>query len=210
MSKAKTALSHMKQREKRPSFIMEKIFFGDSMRPFIIFCILILMTTLACAGGSVNTPAESDSPVEAVVTESISDLTEEAVTPTATLSPANVIYVDTLEQEVYPFEQHGKCSFAEAIMAANTGKQLDTCNTGVLGDSVIELMPVEYVFTQVGHSAPVYEWLISVTDVGTALPSLAYPMTMHGNGAILTRDENAEAFRFFEIMINAMLMMDNI
>ncbi len=180
------------------------------MRSFIVFCILILMTTLACVGGNVSTPAESNSPTEEAVTQIASEPTGEPVTPTSTSSPANVIYVDTLEQEVYPFVQNGKCSFAEAIMAANTGKPFDSCNTGELGQSVIELMPGEYVFTQVDESPPIYEWLISVTDVGTALPPIVYPMTIHGNGAVLTRDENAEPFRFFELMVNSTLTMNNI
>jgi predicted outer membrane repeat protein len=180
------------------------------MRPFIVFTIILLVTTLACGGGNVSTPAESNSPTEEAVTQIASDPTGEPVTPTSTSSPANVIYVDTLEQEVYPFVQNGKCSFAEAIMAANTGKQFDSCNTGVLGESVIELMRGEYVFTQVDQSPPIYEWLISVTDVGTALPPIVYPLTIHGNGAILTRDENAEPFRFFELMVNSTLTMNNI
>lgn len=180
------------------------------MRPLIVFCTVILMTTLACVGGNVGAPAESNSPTEEAATQIASAPTGELVTPTSTLSPANVIYVDTLEQEVYPFVQNGKCSFAEAIMAANTGKQFDSCNTGALGESIIELMPGEYVFTQVDQSPQVYEWLISVTDIGTALPPIVYPMTIHGNGAILTRDENAEPFRFFELMVNSTLTMNNI
>ncbi len=180
------------------------------MRPLIVFCTVILMTTLACVGGDVGAPAESNSPTEEAATQIASVPTGELVTPTSTSSPANVIYVDTLEQEVYPFVQNGKCSFAEAIMAANTGKQFDSCNTGALGESVIELMPGEYVFTQVDASPPIYEWLISVTNVGAALPPIVYPVTIHGNGAVLTRDENAEPFRFFELMVNSTLTMNNI
>lgn len=180
------------------------------MRSIIIFMIVILAVTLACGSGGVSTPVVSNSNTEDVTTQIASQPTENLVTATVTSSPENVIFVDTLEQEVYPFEQNGKCSFAEAIMAANTAKQFDSCNTGILGESVIELMPGEYVFTQVDQSPPVYEWLISVTDVGTALPMIAYPMTIHGNGAILTRAENSEPFRFFELMVNSTLTMNNI
>jgi predicted outer membrane repeat protein len=80
----------------------------------------------------------------------------------------------------------------------------------VLGQTVIELMPGEYIFTKRDQSPPPYEWLISVVEVGTALPPIVYPLTIHGNGAVLTRDENAEPFRFFELMVNATLTMNNI
>lgn len=180
------------------------------MRSFIIFMIAILVVTLACGSGDIGTPAVSTSNTDEAVTQIASNPTEDLVTPTITPAPANVIYVDTLEQEVYPFIQNGKCSFAEAIMAANTEKQFDSCSTGILGQSVIELMPGEYIFTQVDQSPPIYEWLISVTDVGTALPPIVYPVTIHGNGAILTRAENSEPFRFFELMVNSTLTMNNI
>jgi predicted outer membrane repeat protein len=193
------------------------------MRAFATLFFVLVLSTLACGSGNINTPAVSNSPTEeAAVTQTASDPasetatppasdpTEEPVTPTATPSPANVIFVDTLEQEVYPFIENGKCSLAEAIMAANTARQFDSCNTGVLGESVIELMPGEYVFTQVDQSPPVYEWLISMTQVGTSLPPIISPTTIHGNGAVLTRDENAEPFRFFELMTNSTLTMNNI
>ena len=183
------------------------------MRPFETMFVILILTSIACGGGVVTTPApviSTDADVPLIATSALSSPTEESVTPTLTPSPANVIFVNTLEQEVYPFVQNGKCSFAEAIMAANTAKQFDSCNAGVLGESVIELMTGEYVFTQVDESPPVYEWLISVTDVGTALPPIAYPMTIHGNDATLTRAENAEPLRFFELMVNSTLTMDNI
>lgn len=180
------------------------------MRPLILFVIVMLIATLACGSGDVSTPVVSNSSTQEVVTQIASNPAESLVTPTTTPTPENVIYVDTLEQEVYPFIQNGKCSFAEAIMAANTAKQFDSCNTGVLGESVIELMPGEYVFTQVDQSPPIFEWLVSVTDVGTALPPIVYPITIHGNGATLTRAENAEPFRFFELKVNSKLTMNNI
>src|SRR5688572_4775282 len=179
------------------------------MHAFQTLLLILVLTTLACGSTPVNTPLPVTS-ADGISTPSALNPTDDSVTPTVTASPENVIYVDTFEQEVYPFIQNGKCSFAEAIMAANTEKQFDTCNTGVLGQSIIELMPGDYVFTQVDQSPPVYEWLISVTDVGTALPPIVYPVIIHGNGATLTRDENAEPFRFFELMVNATLSMNNI
>ena len=89
------------------------------MRAFIALFFVLILLTLACGSGNINTPAISNSPTKgAAVTQAASSPTEESVTPTATPSPANVIFVDTLEQEVYPFIQNGKCSLAEAIMAA--------------------------------------------------------------------------------------------
>lgn len=181
------------------------------MRAFVTLFLVLILSILACGGGNIQTPSASNLPTETVTaTQTVSSPIEERHTPTITPSPANVIFVDTLEQEVYPFLQNGKCSLAEAIMAANTARQFDSCNIGVLGESVIELMPGEYVFTQADRSPPVYEWLVSVTDVGTALPPIVYPVTIHGNGAVLSRDENAEPFRFFELMVNGALSMDNI
>ncbi len=183
------------------------------MRPFVTLFLILALMSIACGSGTVSTPApvvSTDVNVPSSTAFVSSSPTDEPVPPTSTPSPENVIFVDTLEQEVYPFAHNGKCSLAEAIMAANTAKQFDSCKTGVLGESVIELMPGEYVFTQVDQSPPVYEWLISVTDVGTALPPIAYPMTIHGNGATLTRAENAEPFRFFELMVNSTLTMDNL
>ena len=183
------------------------------MRPFVTLFVILVLMSIACGSGTVSTPApvvSTDANVPSSTAFVSSNPTDEPVPPTSTPSPENVIFVDTLEQEVYPFAQNGKCSLAEAIMAANTAKQFDSCKTGVLGESVIELMPGEYIFTQVDESPPVYEWLISVTEVGTALPPIAYPVTIHGNGATLTRAENAEPFRFFELMVNSTLTMNNI
>ncbi|MDL1941046.1 hypothetical protein FBQ99_01730 [Chloroflexi bacterium CFX2] len=162
---------------------------------------------------SVTTTPPPSKPIPDPVTPTVSSPQATPV-PAGTSTPAapkeGVIFVDTLEQEVYPFVQNGKCSLAEAIMAANTAKQFDSCNAGVPGKSVIELMPGEYVFTRVDQSPPVYEWLVSTTDTGTALPPIVSPVTIHGNGAVLTRGENAEPFRFFELMINSALTMNNV
>jgi predicted outer membrane repeat protein len=54
------------------------------------------------------------------------------------------------------------------------------------------------------------EWFVSVLDVGDALPPVLFPLTIHGNGAVLVRDEGAEPFRFFEVMVNSKLVLENI
>lgn len=179
-------------------------------RPLTLILTLTL-AAIACGTGT-NTPPPAD-PGTAPATQAVSspqptDLPQAASTPTAL--PQGLILVDTLQQETYPFEQNGKCSLAEAIIAANSGQPQDTCAAGVPGKSVIELTPGEYIFTQVDQSPPQFEWLISLTDVGTALPPIVFPVTIHGNGAVLTRAENAAPFRFFELMVNSTLTMNNI
>lgn len=181
------------------------------MRKTFIFISALGMVVLACQSLTM-TPAPTD-PVMGAATQTVSAAQATLLpvgTSTSTALPEGVIFVDTLEQEVYPFMENGKCSLAEAIIAANSGEPKDSCAAGVPGKSIISLMPGEYVFTQVDQSPPQFEWLISLTDVGTALPPITFPVTIHGNGAVLTRDENAEPFRFFELMINSTLTMDNI
>lgn len=182
---------------------------------YIGFLILILtLIMMACQSTGTNVPAatipastqEAVNGAESTSTSSVAEI----FTHTPAAPAKGVIQVDTLEQEVYPFVENGKCSLAEAIFAANAGKPQDSCAAGMIGETVIELMPGEYVFTQRDQTPPQYEWLISLVDVGTALPALAFPLTIHGNGATLTRDENAEPFRFFELMVNSKLTMDNI
>ena len=175
----------------------------------LVFSILIL-AALACQSAGTAIPTASP---PASVTETVSSPSPSPA-PTATLTstpPAQgVIHVNTLEQEVYPFKQNGKCSLGEAILAANLGKSQDSCEAGIPKQSVIELMPGEYHFTQVDHSPPQFDWLVSVVSVGDALPPIVFPLTIHGNGAILVRDDGAEPFRFFELLTNSGLTLSDI
>ena len=185
------------------------------MRPIRWFFAILILTTLACGSATVTPLPSQPQPVSAAETftppvPSTTDAPSAASTPAPTSVPPGYIYVDTLEQEVYPFVENGKCSLAEAIFAANAGEPKDSCAAGVPGETGIELMPGEYHFTQRNQAPPQFEWLISVVRVGTALPPIAFPLTIHGNGATLTRDEGAEPFRFFELMVNSKLTMDNI
>ncbi len=45
--------------------------------------------------------------------------------------------------------------------------------------------------------------------MGTALPPIVFPLTIQGNGATLIRDDGAEPFRFFEVMVNGALTLEN-
>lgn len=175
------------------------------MRSF--FVCLFVVALSACQASPV---APTTAPVEpsratstsAPATQTLSPAETPTPVPTAspTMSPAGVILVDTLEQEIYPFVENGKCSLGEAIFAANAGEPKDSCAAGIPGESIIELMPGEYHFTQRDQTPPQEAWVTSVVKVGTALPPIINALTIHGNGATLIRDEAAEPFRFFEVM----------
>ena len=190
------------------------------MRAFIVGLLILTLGMVACQSPSTTVPSINTSvptipsSVELsteTATASVSPFTEEpAATPSATALPDNVIRVDTFEQEVYPFLENGKCSFAEAIIAANSGEPKDSCAAGVQGESVIELMPGEYHFTEPDQSPPQFEWLATIVRVGNALPPIAFPLTIRGNGATLVRDEGSEPFRFLELAVNSTLTMSDI
>src|SRR5829696_9447185 len=125
------------------------------MRSYYPALAALMLVATACQGGAqpvvpVSTTAargfETPTLLPATLPASQTAAPPETHTPTAV--PAGLIRVDTLEQEVYPFVENGKCSLAEAIFAANSGQQKDSCEAGVPGESVIELMPGEYRFTQ--------------------------------------------------------------
>lgn len=180
---------------------MKKIFLSVS---------ILVLATAACQSGA--TPAPPIDPLTGAATEEV--LSPSATpfvlgTATPTLLPEGVIFVDTLEQEAYPFEENGKCSLGEAIYAANSGEAKDSCAAGVPGESVISLMPGEYHFSQPDQSPPQFDWLVSIVEIGSALPPVVFPLTIQGNGATLVRDEGAEPFRFFEVMVNGSLTLEN-
>ena len=172
---------------------MKKIFLSVS---------ILVLATVACQSGATPTPAD---PLTGITTREVHSPSATPVasgTATPTSLPKGFIVVDTLEQETYPFVEDGNCSLGEAIFAANSGEAKDTCAAGVPGESVISLMPGEYHFSQPDQSPPQFDWLVSIVEVGSALPPVVFPLTIQGNGATLIRDEGAEPFRFFEIMVN--------
>lgn len=191
-------------------------FLEISMRFIRIFLSILTLAAIACESATPapasTAPASDPNPPPASTPEPFS--TEPAITetlsPTGTMIPAGVIFVDTLEQESYPYLDNGKCSLAEAIIAANAGKPQDSCSAGVPGESVIELAPGEYRFTQRDTSPPQFEWTPSFREVGSALPPVVYPLVIRGNGATLLREEGSEPFRFFELMVNSKLTLENI
>jgi predicted outer membrane repeat protein len=178
------------------------------MRPFFVYLSVLAFMAIACQSTTVVTSVpgvqETATVMAVPATESLppseTPSPVEINTQTPTPLPAGLIRVDTLEQEIYPFDENGKCSLGEAIFAANAGEPKDTCAAGVQGESVIELMPGEYHFTQRDQTPPQEDWIVSVVKVGNALPAVSYGLTIRGNGATLVRDEAAEPFRFFEVM----------
>ncbi len=128
---------------------------------------------------------------------------------TPTPQPAGVIHVDTLEQETYPFPENGNCSLAEAISAANLLRPVDGCAAGVENATTIELMPGVYVLSRLDNTPQQAEWAVHVAEHGNALPAIARPLTIHGNGAVLSREGAAEPFRILEVLYGA-LALENI
>lgn len=177
----------------------------------VIFLILVLVlvscqsappqTSIPATQADVSTSTPAPVPAKATSTSTV------VVTATATAVPAGTIYVDTLEQEIYPFVENGECSLGEAIFAANAGEPKDSCAAGA-DQSVIELMPGEYHFTQRDQTPPQVEWAFSLSTVGNALPSVLLPLIVNGNGAVLIRDEAADPFRFFEVLFGALTLND--
>jgi predicted outer membrane repeat protein len=189
------------------------------MRRFLVGLSILMFASAACQGSAPATsspieplPATTVAPVTSAPLSTATETPLPVDTATPTLAPG-VIHVDTLEQEAYPFVANGKCSLGEAIFAANAGAPQDTCPAGggqTLKGTTIELMPGEYHFSQRDQTPPQVEWFVSVVDVGDALPPVLFPLTIHGNGAVLVRDQSAEPFRFFEVMVNSKLDLENI
>ena len=179
------------------------------MRKIIIQVLILVLFTAACGGAGETLPSTPQP-----VSDQGSGTTSEALMPTATAeptataSPAGLIKVDTLEQEIYPFKENGKCSLSEAIIAANSGKSVDTCAAGVPGESVIELMPGTYTLTQLDETPQQEEWAYSARLVGNGLPEVIRSLTIRGNGATIRREPNAEAFRFFELLHGTLTIED--
>src|SRR5690349_16578428 len=174
------------------------------MRHFVALLLVLTLGAVACRSASLTDVPTA--PIPASVSESPS--TPQAAAPEATVTPtipvAGVIFVDTLEQEAYPFLENGQCSLGEAIFAANAAAPKDSCAAGGVDGSVIELTPGEYHFTQRDQTPPQVEWMVSVVSVGDALPPIFRSLTIHGNGAKLIREESAEPFRFFELMFGTL------
>lgn len=195
-------------------------------RSFAIL-ILLCMFLSACQPGPVPTaiaqetaPPQVDStespipstntPQPNTVTPSPTTLPTTPPTETATVTPepAGLIRVDTLEQEVYPFVENGRCSLAEAIIAANQKKQVDTCPPGGETESVIELMPGTYPLTQIDATPQQVDWAYSTTGTGNALPAIVRTLTMRGNGAVLSRQDASEPFRILEVLYGTFTLED--
>ncbi len=175
------------------------------MRQTVFLFLILILSAIACQSAPVTGAPSAPTPDS--VSESTT--TPQASAPESTFTPtvpaAGVIFVDTREQEIYPFIENGKCSLGEAIFAANASAPKDSCAAGVINQSVIELMPGDYHFTQRDHTPPQVEWMVTVGD---ALPPIIYSLTIHGNGARLIRDDSAEPFRFFELMFGTLSLQN--
>ena len=183
------------------------------MRLFCCFLSVLAVLLTGCRPGQAQ-PTIDFPTVEATFTVPVPPTLTNVPTlspttaPTPTTVPEGVIHVDTLEQEVYPFVENGNCSLAEAIFAANAAQAKDGCAAGGADESVIELMPGEYQFTERDQTPPQVEWVVSTLSIGDALPLIFRPLTIRGNGAVLRRVDSAEPFRFFEVLFGSLTLQD--
>ena len=188
------------------------------MRTLYILFLILSLASIACGATAIAVPTSPPQPTSTLslatqANEQFLDLatvttTLEPATATSTPSPAGMIFVDTLEQEVYPFNENGKCSLAEAIFAANSAKPKDTCVAGGEERSVIVLMPGIYHFTQADHTPQQGEWAYSTRTIGNGLPAVIRTLTIRGNDATLLRDNTQEQFRFLEVLSGTLTLQD--
>ena len=188
------------------------------MRTFYILFLILSLASIACGATAITTPTSMPQPMNTLslatqTNEQFSDLptvtpTLEPASATSTPIPSGMIFVDTLEQEVYPFVENGKCSLAEAIFAANSAKPKDTCAAGGKEQSIIVLEPGIYHFTQADHTPQQGEWAYSTRTIGNGLPAVIRTLTIRGNDATLLRDDTQEQFRFLEVLYGTLTLQD--
>lgn len=150
-------------------------------------------------------PSATPSSTSTIMPAAVSTATP---TPSPTAEPVGVIRVDTLQQEVYPYPENGNCTLAEAISAANLLKPVDACAAGVESGSVIELMSGTYPLEQVDPAPPQDPGVFHFSPTGSALPILVRPITLHGNGAVLSRQASGSPFRILEILKGEVTIQD--
>jgi predicted outer membrane repeat protein len=197
------------------------------MKKWIIPYILLGLVLTSCSptiipetGSNPALPAAESLPVTASMEPEVADVLDTATavppstqtlqtTATGTPSPEGLIRVDTLEQEVYPFVENNLCSLAEAIIAANLKKSVDSCPAGGEESSIIELMPGTYRLTRIDATPHQVDWAYSTTGTGNALPAIVRTLTLRGNSAVLSREDASEPFRILEVLYGT-LTLENI
>jgi hypothetical protein len=99
---------------------------------------------------------------------------------------AATISVTSSVQE-QPFDLgNGTCTLGEAIQAANTDLPVDACSAGYGADTIV-LEATTYAFTASNNTPSGFG--------ANALPSIISPITIVGNGAVLSRGSTVPAFR---------------
>jgi hypothetical protein len=177
-------------------------------RYLVCFCLCGLLIS-ACQPAPIPVTGAQNSPTIGVqpsvsITAMLAEANPRTVTTQPALEntprPAGWIRVDTLEQEVYPFVENQRCSLAEAIVAANLKKPVDSCPAGGEDQSVIDLMPGTYHLSQIDATPQQVEWAASTTGTGDALPAVVRSLTLRGNGAVLVRQDAKVPFRILEVL----------
>ncbi len=197
------------------------------MRSVTLLLVALTLVLSACAPREVPTTGGTMAPARAEpLAASTLAATATAVPPTATTAPTStstatpspsasptpepvgIIRVDTLEAERYPFPENGNCSLAEAISAANLLQPVDGCAAGVEDQTVIELAPGTYRFTQPDVTPQQNEWVLHTSPAGSALPTINRTLTLRGNGAVLSREDATEPFRLLEVLYGTFTLED--
>ena len=154
------------------------------MRKLRVLSIMFCLSIVACGVTSVEIPTSVPDSVSMVqiLTPTVELHLEmptfiamlEPATVTPIMTPPGMIFVDTLEQEVYPSIENGKRSLAEAIFTANSAKPKDTCAAGGEEQTIIVLMQGTYRVTQANHTPQQGEWVYNARTVGNAVPVAKY------------------------------------
>lgn len=100
------------------------------------------------------------------------------------------ITVDTDAVEI-PVITNGNCSFAEALVAAETDTAVDNCPAG----SGLDTITLDGTKT--------YTFAASVEGTANALPDVTTEIIIEGNGATIKRDDAAPAIRFLRVASGA-------
>jgi hypothetical protein len=161
----------------------------------ISYCFLSLLFFLSACQTVVPAPPSTEetqpvTPALGVTSVPLDSTSESQLSPTP---EANVIQVDSFEQEVYPFIQNGNCTFAEAITAANTSQPVDGCPAGAADGGLIALEAGTYLLGTTDESPAFHmdgsAWERTPNQMA-GLPVVMGKVTINGNGATIKAEKN--------------------
>ena len=167
------------------------------------FILIILILSLACRVTATQ-PADATENSAGVTTPASENATQTAgPTPDQKL---NSIVVDTLEQEVYPFQANGNCSLGEAIWTITNLAAQDACTLPSDDRSIsIWLAPGTYMLTEIDMSPKFREDQVP----GAGFPVIGSHVTIFGNDAIIQR-AGSKKFGIFQVGYSGDLTLENL